>query len=144
MRTDGVFGRRLANRDWLPSTDRFPAGIEIDTQQSDSEPQERVRERQPLDRTGVTVAPQTLDRVPGVETRPPAHEVWYLVRPFGAWSGEWTGQHGVIGLRGGDAGQNAGGMQAWDGQRRTLRSQPLVPWDAGTAIGPAGAGVTLQ
>jgi hypothetical protein len=137
VRISGGFGRRFANGDtWGGDPQRIPPR-DVDSDSPYDGPEERVRELEPLDRTGQTSAPETLQRSPGVETRAPAHEVWYLIRAFGAWSADWTGQHGVIGLREADAGQAAGGMQPWDGARRTLRSQPLVPWDAGTALGPA-------
>jgi hypothetical protein len=144
VRIRGGAGRRLANdaaRESNPgmrpcSSDRVPC-VDIDSDPWDDGPEDRIRERVPVERDGFSYSPDNLMRVPGVETRAPAHELVYLMRAFGAWTPDtFTGTHGVIGPRPADAGQAAGSMQPWDAPRRTLRSQPLVPWDAGTAVGP--------
>lgn len=126
-------GRRLANAD--ASCVRHPClhpeddpGYEGPTDFHRAlEP--NVREKSPAAPVGAAIA---------VETRAPAHELAYTVRPWGAWSAEyWTGQHGVIRPRPtGDVAQLPGGMQPWDAPRRTLRAAPILPFDAGTAVGP--------
>lgn len=135
MRIDAGFGRRLANADTFGG-DRFPR-IDVDSDAFNDGPEDRKRELDPVERIGVSYAPENLEREPGIETRRPVHEVTWLVRPFGAWTPDsFTGAKAAIGLRPGDAGQAPGNMQPWDNPRRTLRALPLVPWDAGTAVGP--------
>ena len=136
MRVNAGFGRRVANLDGscvrVPCIDRTLSATDSDA------PEDDVRSLDPLDLTGQTSAPESLHGEPGINTRGSKHEITYLLRAFGAWTPDFfTGAHGIIGRRTpADLGQAAGGMVPWDAPRRTLRSLPLVSWDAGTAIGP--------
>ena len=135
MRVDGGAGRRFADEDsW--GGDRFPL-IDVEPALYDDGPQDQKRELDPNDRTGQSYAPQNLTVQPGIETRVARHETVWLIRAFDSWTQPFfSGAHGAVGLRAGDPGQQPGDMIPWDMPRRTLRSLPLVPWDAGTAVGP--------